>query len=188
MSDPHFCHDNLQEKVRGDKFGTVEAMNKTIIDNINATCLSDDHLRIVGDIGIGGAGVMDCVRQINCNLSFILGNHDANNGARPKPTCLWAAHKIHGMLFLVSHFPPYATPVPPDILDHPVWDGYMCGHSHDTWPVALWNDRPVVNLCPEATGYKPINNAQIAKLAHKAVSQRHKVTNLGSNRHTGGEI
>lgn len=84
-SDLHFNHKNIcagvsqwddSDSVR--PFDSLEEMNATIIDNINATVKPSDNLFILGDFAFGDKREIPSLRyRIKCeNLYFIYGNHD----------------------------------------------------------------------------------------------------------------
>ncbi len=85
-SDTHFSHSNIcsattKWKDAGDtvrKFSSLEEMNRTIVDNINAVVGEDDILFHLGDWSFGGFEQIQKLRsQLVCkNIHIILGNHD----------------------------------------------------------------------------------------------------------------
>jgi calcineurin-like phosphoesterase family protein len=91
-SDTHFSHSNIcsattKWKDAGDtvrKFDSLELMNQTIVNNINAVVGEDDILFHLGDWSFGGFDQIEMFRsQLICkNIHLVLGNHDhhiANN-------------------------------------------------------------------------------------------------------------
>jgi calcineurin-like phosphoesterase family protein len=85
-SDTHFSHSNIcsattKWKDAGDtvrKFSSLEEMNRTIVDNINAVVGEDDILFHLGDWSFGGFEQIQKFRsQLVCkNIHIVLGNHD----------------------------------------------------------------------------------------------------------------
>lgn len=85
-SDTHFSHSNIcsattKWKDAGDtvrKFDSLEDMNRTIVDNINAVVGENDILFHLGDWSFGGFEQIEKFRsQLICkNIHLILGNHD----------------------------------------------------------------------------------------------------------------
>lgn len=77
-SDPHFGHANIIRYVDR-PFGSVEEMDKVLIDNFNKTVAPDDTLYILGDFSMHGdyEKVMHYRQQLNCNhIHLVCGNHD----------------------------------------------------------------------------------------------------------------
>jgi calcineurin-like phosphoesterase family protein len=85
-SDSHFSHSNIcsattKWKDAGDtvrKFDSLEMMNQTIVDNINAVVGENDILFHLGDWSFGGFEQIEKFHsQLVCkNIHLILGNHD----------------------------------------------------------------------------------------------------------------
>lgn len=84
-SDSHYHHKNIckgqslwEDKGGCRDFNTIEAMNKAIVDNINAVVKEDDELYHLGDWSFGGIeNIWNFRKQIKCkNIHLILGNHD----------------------------------------------------------------------------------------------------------------
>lgn len=86
VSDSHFSHSNIcsattKWKDAGDtvrKFDSLESMNRTIVDNINAVVGENDILFHLGDWSFGGFEQIEIFRsQLICkNIHLVLGNHD----------------------------------------------------------------------------------------------------------------
>jgi len=86
VSDSHFSHENIcsattQWKDAGDavrQFSSLEDMNRTIVDNINAVVGENDILFHLGDWSFGGFEQIQKFRsQLICkNIHIVLGNHD----------------------------------------------------------------------------------------------------------------
>ena len=86
VSDSHFSHSNIcsattQWKDAGDtvrQFSSLEQMNRTIVDNINAVVGENDILFHLGDWSFGGFEQIEKFRsQLVCkNIHIVLGNHD----------------------------------------------------------------------------------------------------------------
>jgi calcineurin-like phosphoesterase family protein len=86
VSDTHFSHSNIcsattKWRDAGDtvrKFSSLEEMNRTIVDNINAVVGEDDILFHLGDWSFGGFEQIEKFRsQLVCkNIHIVLGNHD----------------------------------------------------------------------------------------------------------------
>lgn len=78
-SDLHLGHINIISHCER-PFDSVLAMDSTIIDHINNTVSSQDHLYILGDFSFRGKNPIEYRRLIKCkNIHIILGNHDKPN-------------------------------------------------------------------------------------------------------------
>lgn len=78
ISDNHFFHDSLLNRMDRRGFSSVEEMNAYMIDKINGKVRKNDELVFLGDFSVGNANqTNDILAQIHCkNLMLILGNHD----------------------------------------------------------------------------------------------------------------
>ena len=90
-SDPHYNHKNICRGVTNWRtqdglvpdwstrdFPTIELMNSTLVDNINAKVGQDDTLIMLGDVAFGGFDKLEQFldRLICKNIYLVLGNHD----------------------------------------------------------------------------------------------------------------
>lgn len=79
-SDHHMNHE-AAIRMCNRPFATVEEMNRTLIDNINARVHKNDTLYLLGDITNKGtvASANELIAQIKCpNKILVRGNHDKN--------------------------------------------------------------------------------------------------------------
>lgn len=75
-ADTHFGHARIIE-LCDRPFGSVEEMNQTMIDNINAIVKSTQTLAILGDACMGKLEEsLKCIAQINARVVLVPGNHD----------------------------------------------------------------------------------------------------------------
>lgn len=108
-SDLHFGHENVlrhQERPWGD----IEAMNRGLIANINATVGMNDTLYVLGDFSfkIKQAEAWELRKQIICrNVHLIRGNHDCGwNGTNAfKSVSDYLELKEEGYRIVLSHYP-----------------------------------------------------------------------------------
>lgn len=132
LSDSHYHHKNICRGTTSWRnedgsvpthntrdFNTIEEMNQTIVNNINAVVKPDDTLFMLGDIVFSGSDkVMKFIDQINCKfLHLVFGNHD-KHFKRNVDNCL--------SRFISSQ----------DILEANI-EGYDVVMSH--FPIASWN-------------------------------------------------
>lgn len=76
-SDLHQAHKNIM-KFCGRPFETVEEMNQSLTDGINAVVKPDDVLYHLGDLSFGHKKlpITEFINSLKCKLVLILGNHD----------------------------------------------------------------------------------------------------------------
>lgn len=75
-SDVHWGHKNII-KYSNRPFGSVEEMNRQLIENWNARVKPDDYVFSLGDFSFMKIGqVIEILKQLNGNIYMILGNHD----------------------------------------------------------------------------------------------------------------
>ena len=76
-ADSHYSHCRLAE-VRG--FASIEAMNKTLAENINSCVGAHDTLYHLGDFAFGGPKkVIEFRESIRCRrVHLLIGNHDVD--------------------------------------------------------------------------------------------------------------
>lgn len=81
-ADLHLGHDSIlkfQSHSRGNgALRDVQDHDDWIIDRINSRCRKYDVLVILGDIAFNLEG-LHRLREVRCNLQFVLGNHDQLN-------------------------------------------------------------------------------------------------------------
>jgi len=76
ISDTHFFHENII-KYCNRPFTSLEEMNRTLIENWNATVQQDDEIYIVGDFAFGKPEtVHQLTQRLNGKKYLIRGNHD----------------------------------------------------------------------------------------------------------------
>jgi calcineurin-like phosphoesterase family protein len=151
FSDPHYNHTNICRGVtkwrlpNGDipiketrDFPSLQKMNSTIVNNINAVVKQDDIVICLGDWSFGGfESIKEFWDQIICkNIHLILGNHDhhiENNREDCQNLFLSVSHyntlKLGDYTFRLMHYPISS------------WDGlnkgYMHLHGHCHLPTEL---------------------------------------------------
>lgn len=137
MADPHFGHDRIREMVAARAgFASAEAMDQTIIGNVNDRLRDDDLLFILGDFALSKDPeyVAHCFHAMRGRKILVLGNHDLDKKGRVLPeleALPWDAPPVHAMetkdggkRIWLSHY------------GHRVWpaSGYgsfhFYGHSH----------------------------------------------------------
>lgn len=100
MSDPHYSHKNMCRGITAwdnsnnqcRDFDTIEQMNDTLINNINACVQQDDDLYCLGDWSFAGIdNIWNFRKRIICkNIYLIPGNHDDKiKSNKTLPNCSW---------------------------------------------------------------------------------------------------
>ena len=74
-ADLHLGHVNILQ-LSNRPFRTIEEMNETIINNINAKVKNNDDLYILGDFSYKCKNPVDYLSKINGKKHLIIGNHD----------------------------------------------------------------------------------------------------------------
>lgn len=77
ISDLHFFHESMNERMDKRGFASVEAMNQYMIEKWNQKVRKNDEVIILGDLSIGSAKkTNEILRELNGTLYLIEGNHD----------------------------------------------------------------------------------------------------------------
>lgn len=141
-SDTHYAHKNIckgqstwEDKSQCRDFETVDEMNDTLVNNINAVVGPEDHLYHNGDFafGRGPENIIEFRNRINCkNVFFFIGNHDRlikNDKELQKlflKVRLKATLRIEDQDIVFNHFPEI------------IWDKHhhgaihLYGHCHNS--------------------------------------------------------
>lgn len=159
-ADTHFNHKNIIQ-YSNRPFQSVEEMNQSLIDNINALVKSNDELYHLGDFAFGN--VEKFRRQINCkNLHIIFGNHDREARLNKHLFSSYSDFreiKVFGKSITLCH---YAMRV---------WNKshhgayHLYGHSHGSLPDDP-NSRSF-DCGVDCHGYKPISFDEVTQLMSK---------------------
>lgn len=102
-ADHHFRHKKMSE-IRG--VGSVDEMDRKIIDNHNSVVGKRDHVYLLGDFCLGSAlEANSIIRKLNGNKFFINGNHDKQryNGFAWMKDLYDFRHD--GTLYILCHYP-----------------------------------------------------------------------------------
>ena len=77
ISDLHFYHHNLLDKMDNRGFSSVEEMNEYIIEQWNKKVRKNDEVVILGDLSYGnGIQTNEILNRLKGKLFLIRGNHD----------------------------------------------------------------------------------------------------------------
>lgn len=160
ISDTHFSHKNII-KYAGRPYGTVEEMNKSLIDNWNQCVDAGDQVFFLGDFGLGDVDHLHSIcSQLNGQKICICGNHDRNSSYMMRVgfnLVLESAFlKIGQHTVELIHIPSYPTPA----------HFQLHGHVHEKRPKKIVSNQ--LNLCVEVWDYKPVAEKTILSLLDKA--------------------
>lgn len=154
ISDTHFDHTNII-KYCDRPYGSVEAMNRSLIDNWNETVGEGDTVFFLGDLAFGH-DPLSWLDFLNGHIILIRGSHDRFNAKE--------SLVLHsgGIDVLLIHDPVH---IPED------WRGWVIhGHKHNTVPL-IDPTRKRVNVSVEAIGYRPISVSRIVAMIQQANSR-----------------
>ena len=148
-SDTHFGHAAILRYCER-PFGSVEEMDRVMIDNWNAFVARSDEVHHLGDFGYGAADRMRSVFQrLNGKKHLVIGNHDDNAVLKldwSSPPQHYREVKVDGTRLVLFHY------------GMRVWNRmrggsiHLYGHSHARLPgnrgsldvgVDCWDFRPV---------------------------------------------
>ena len=77
ISDLHFFHKGMNERMDCRGFASIEEMNETMIEHWNAKVRPNDEVVILGDLSFGRAEETNqLLNRLNGKLFLIYGNHD----------------------------------------------------------------------------------------------------------------
>lgn len=171
-ADTHLGHANIIRHCRR-PFASVEEMDATIIERINARVTKDDWLYHLGDFSFRGGDPAAYRAKIRCkNIVLILGNHDpcfADGTARPEFASLFKS--VHNLLKVTVQIEGRPQIV---VLCHyamRIWDRchygtwHLYGHSHGSLP-----DDPKAlswDVGVDANDFSPLSVPQIAEIMSK---------------------
>jgi calcineurin-like phosphoesterase family protein len=175
-ADAHLGHSNIIKYCER-PFRDCEHMNDSIIANVNARTNYEDTIVHVGDFCVKGrlSKHQEWVRRFNCNMVFLRGNHDPNNGVKTVGTSMIT--RIGPYNVFVSHIPyNYNDWFAPE-LQHYVYehcDFAICGHVHEKW---LWSPdtwKPCLNVGVDVHKFMPLFDDEVIGLYEKYKREKSK--------------
>lgn len=171
-SDTHFFHENIL-KYCNRPFGSVEEMNKALVNNWNSVVGPEDHVYHLGDFCFGNVEKWNwCLEpgRLNGHIHLILGNHDPDRVFR-EGTLIERFDSIDfqkiliigGWTVILNHFPFLSFS---NNIDHKVLE--LFGHIH-SGPDGIgnvmtggkelqWNQ---YDVGVDNNGYTPVSWSQI---------------------------
>ena len=167
-SDLHFGHENII-KFCNRPFDSVEAMNKALIKNWNATVQHDDEIYIIGDFTGNYGQAKSFLPVLNGKKYMITGNHDKflRDSDESHIWFEWvkeyAVISCKGFRWVLFHYP---------IAE---WSGFykgsihLHGHIHNRPIASSWNPSTIraFNVGVDVNDYKPVSIDDIIKQANK---------------------
>ncbi len=147
ISDLHFYHDGMNDRMDHRGFSSVEEMNEVMIDHWNRKVRSKDEVVILGDLSYGTAvQTNELLERLQGKLYLIYGNHDhfvnshGFNQLRFKWIKPYAELSDENRKVVLSHYPVfcYNGQYRMDRNGNPT--SYMLyGHVHDSYDEVLIN-------------------------------------------------
>jgi calcineurin-like phosphoesterase family protein len=167
-SDLHLNHENIIRYCHR-PFLNLEEMDKTLIDNFNATVSNDDTCYILGDFCLGDNAdvASNFMNQLNGTKYLIRGNHDTDSKMnRYVENCknLTVAGYVYMLKadnkhnFYVSHYPALVSNTTDGQYKKFLWN--LHGHLHSK--TAIWNSEiACYDVGVDAHNYKPVSLEEI---------------------------
>lgn len=148
ISDLHFFHENLLDKMDMRGFSSCQEMHEHIVKQWNKKVNSRDEVIILGDVSMArGKETSDMLQRLNGRLSLVVGNHDTYlkdrrfDASRFEWIQPYAELKDNKRKIILSHYPVfcYNGQYRRDKEGNP--RTYMLyGHVHDTQDEVLVNE------------------------------------------------
>jgi calcineurin-like phosphoesterase family protein len=157
--------------------GCAERMNIGLVRSMNMRIGKDDSVMHVGDFccrgverGTPGLRVPlpMWLASLNGHWTFVLGNHDRNNGLR---------HGLQEARVLLGGYTAHVQHRPVDLnnvarLYHEGVDFVICGHVHSTWQTTWIGDVLHINVGVDAHKYNPLNDSEVVGIYERETRKR----------------
>lgn len=157
ISDTHFGHPSMLTKAAR-PFGSVDEMDRYMIQSWNAVVRRNDHVWHLGDFGFKATPqrLAQIFSQLNGIKHLIVGNHDSPDVVA-SPSFGWASidHmkilKCNGAKLVLSHYPMREWPE--------YWHGalHLFGHTHSNLP----SSNRALDVGVDNVGFAPLTFDQI---------------------------
>ena len=142
-------------------------MTDGLIANMNARIGPGDCVVHVGDFlcrgserGIPGSGRLsfdDLLTKLNGRWTFVMGNHDRNNGVKHGFESLVV--ELGKKRALVRHVPCSAANF--ELVSQLDCEFVICGHVHTYWKHCMLFGIPHINVGVDATNYFPLTDSEV---------------------------
>ncbi len=147
ISDLHFFHENLNQRMDCRGFETALQMNEYIVERWNKKVRNGDDVILLGDVSAGTAEqTNDILHRLNGNLYLIEGNHDHFLRHRKFDTSVFKWVKPYAELrdnkrkVILSHYPIFCYNGQYRVDDEGNAKNYMLyGHVHNSMDEVLIN-------------------------------------------------
>lgn len=175
-SDLHFCH-NRDFVYRPRGFGTVQEMNRAIVENWNNVVAPDDDVYVLGDIMLNdNAEGARLFKNLKGQIHIVLGNHDTEERIglyhhfyNVVEVEYGLPLKYNGYRFYLSHYPTLsarddeAKPLKKQRIN-------LCGHTHTSDKFYDWDKGRIYHVELDAHGCTPVSlDKIIADIEEKAI-------------------
>jgi calcineurin-like phosphoesterase family protein len=170
VSDTHFGHDNIRI-YQNRPFGTVEEMDEALIARWNEKVEPDALVYHLGDFAFKNPARY--ARQLNGNITLIMGNHDKKSIGCYEHECGFTVHK-HSYLDIATQLEPGKSHIVYMTLCHycmMTWNKshfgawHLFGHTHTD---ILPNTGKSMNVCVGVNNdYEPTSLADVVKYMKK---------------------
>lgn len=158
VSDTHFGHHNIIQYCNR-PFGSVEEMNAHLVAEWNKVVKPHDKVYHLGDFVINKKHI-HIGKMLNGKKRLVIGNHDPLHSNLQDyldagfEAFYGSVEKFKGLV--LSHIP-----VHPNSIRR--WGSCVHGHIHDK----SLTDNRYVNVCVEATGYRPLSLEEVYEKAER---------------------
>lgn len=163
ISDLHFFHGEMNEKMDKRGFESTEVMNEYMISRWNSKVKKRDEVVIIGDFSFAkGEQTNEILKRLNGKKALIIGNHDhfLNDKKFDKSLFEWINHyrmvSDNGRHVIMCHYPILCYEEQYRSTGNGSPRAYMLyGHVHDTYDEVLVNNSiKYVRSCKrELVGY-----------------------------------
>lgn len=140
ISDCHFFHKNLNERMDNRGFPSVEAMNEYMIEKWNKKVRKNDEIVILGDLSVARTEETEkVIKRLNGKKTLIIGNHDkflkdkAFNRSLFQRIVPYLELNDNKRKVILSHYPVFCYNGQNRIMEDETPAVYMLyGHVHNT--------------------------------------------------------
>lgn len=166
-SDLHLGHSkSFIYEARG--FPSIEKHDETIIQNWNNIITAEDDVYILGDLMLNdNEHGIECLRQLNGHLHFVIGNHDVSTRIKLYEEAglinegYATVIKYRKYYFYLSHYPTVTTNGKVESLHQVTLN--LSGHTHS--PQRFYDEIPFLfNVSLDANYNTPISLDEIIEL------------------------
>ena len=147
ISDLHFYHKNMLNKLDCRNFKNIEEMNKFMIKQWNEKVKKNDEVVVLGDFSFGNYNdTLKIINQLNGKIFLIKGNHDHHflNEKKPISKIQWvkdyAEMRDNGRKVILSHYPIIFYNGQYNLSNGNAITYMLHGHVHDSYDQKLLDE------------------------------------------------